>query len=360
MLNRALTLFAIVASCTSAGVAAQPVTGLYVNLGAGADFLQNEIEKPHNGFGPIKRAYKFDPGPAVAVVVGYGLGNGLRLEIEGDYANNHVRGVKLGLPERAGGYEQQYGGFLNGLFDFDLGLPVFPYLGVGVGYQEVELNGINSSAPGTIINGRGTERQGNFAYQAIAGVSYPLSVLPGLSLTAEYRFIGVLTPPAYARGTGNALNSVALVPRATFGNIFNHEILFGVRYAFNAAPPPVLAPDAPPPGPAAARTYLVFFDWDRADLTDRARQVVAAAAQATTRVQVTRIEVSGHTDTSGTARYNQELSLRRAQSVAAELVRRGVPPAAITTQGLGFGRPLVSTGPGVREPQNRRVEIVLR
>ena len=54
----------------------------------------------------------------------------------------------------------------------------------------------------------------------------------------------------------------------------------------------------------AARTYLVFFDWDRADLTDRARQIIAQAAQATTQVQVTRIEVTGNTDTTGTARYN--------------------------------------------------------
>ena len=362
MSNRTFALFSIVASCASGGVAAQPVTGLYVNLGAGVDLLQNEIVKPYNGYGPTKRAYRFDPGPAIAVAGGYGLGNGLRLEVEGDYANSHVRGVKLGQPERAGGHEQQYGGFVNALYDFSVGLPVFPYLGAGIGYQEVELDGINSGQASAIANSHRTESQGAFAYQAIAGLSYPLSVLPGLSLTTEYRFIGVLTPPAFDRGSsnGNTLNGVPLVPRATFGNIFNHEILFGVRYAFNAAPPAVLAPEVPTPGPSAVRTYLVFFDWDRAELTDRARQIVAQAAQATTHLQVTRIEVSGHTDTSGTATYNQGLSLRRAQNVAAELVRQGVPSASITTRGLGFSRPLVLTGSGVREPQNRRVEIVLR
>ena len=77
-------------------------------------------------------------------------------------------------------------------------------------------------------------------------------------------------------------------------------------------------------------------------------------------MQVTRIMVTGNTDTTGTARYNQGLSVRRAQNVAAELVRLGVPRSAITTQGVGFSRPLVNTGPGVREPQNRRVEIVLQ
>ena len=138
--------------------------------------------------------------------------------------------------------------------------------------------------------------------------------------------------------------------------------MLGVRYAFNAAfPPPPPAPmPAAAPQPEVARTYLVFFDWDRSDLTDRARQIIAEAAQATTRVQVTRIEAAGHTDSSGTARYNQGLSVRRAQNVAAELVRLGVPREAITTQGFGQTRPLVQTAEGVREPQNRRVEIVLR
>ncbi len=104
----------------------------------------------------------------------------------------------------------------------------------------------------------------------------------------------------------------------------------------------------------------MFFDWDRADLTDRARQIVAKAAQATTRVQTTRIEVSGYTDTSGAKRYNQGPSVRRAEAVRAELVRLGVPRDAITAQDFGEDRPLVPTVQGVREPQNRRVEIVLR
>jgi OmpA-OmpF porin, OOP family len=70
--------------------------------------------------------------------------------------------------------------------------------------------------------------------------------------------------------------------------------------------------------------------------------------------------VNGYTDTSGTARYNQGLSVRRAQAIAAELVRNGVPATAISIRGFGETNLLVPTGPGVREPQNRRVEIVIR
>jgi outer membrane protein OmpA-like peptidoglycan-associated protein len=103
----------------------------------------------------------------------------------------------------------------------------------------------------------------------------------------------------------------------------------------------------------------VFFDWDRADLTTRGRQIVAEAATASAHVQTTRIEVNGYTDLSGSADYNKRLSVRRGESVTAELVRDGVERDEITVTGYGESDPLVPTAPGVREPQNRRVEIIL-
>jgi outer membrane protein OmpA-like peptidoglycan-associated protein len=140
----------------------------------------------------------------------------------------------------------------------------------------------------------------------------------------------------------------------------NHTFLIGLTYAFGVTPPPPPPPPAPAAAPAPARTYLVFFDFDRADLTDRARQIIAEAATNAPRVQTTRIEVTGHTDTVGSAAYNQALSVRRANAVAAELERRGIPRSQMVITGRGFSQPLVPTGPNVREPQNRRVEIVLR
>ena len=341
--------------------AAQPVAGVYVNLGAGADFLQNQIFRPSDGVAPRKRSYSFDSGAAAEVSIGYGFGNGLRLEVEGNYADVHVRGVKLDAPERAGGHEQQYGGFLNALYDFDLNAPVYPYIGVGAGYQAIELDGVNSSRYGTVVRGNGSEEEGAFSYQGIAGLSYPVGVMPGLSLTAEYRLIGVLSPPSYDRSA--LVSGVEQPTHVTVNNTFNHEAMLGLRYVFGAPPPP--PPSAPPaapapPGEAPARTYLVFFDWDRADLTARARQIVAEAAAASTRVQTTRIEVSGYTDLSGTPAYNQSLSVRRAQTVESELVRDGVPRGEIRIHGYGEGNPLVPTAAGVREPQNRRVEIVMK
>ena len=125
----------------------------------------------------------------------------------------------------------------------------------------------------------------------------------------------------------------------------------------SAAPPPAPAPAV---APTPARTYLVFFDWDRSNLTDRARQIITEAANASRSTQTTRIEVAGHADRSGTPQYNQRLSQRRADAVAAELERQGVPRSAMVIEAFGESRPLVPTADGVREPQNRRVEIVLR
>ena len=110
----------------------------------------------------------------------------------------------------------------------------------------------------------------------------------------------------------------------------------------------------------------MFFDWDRSDLSSRAREIIAEAAQASTRVQTTQIEVNGYTDNSaihpgprGGEKYNMGLSVRRAQSVKAELIRDGVPATAIDIHGYGESHPLVPTGPDTREAQNRRVEIIL-
>ena len=137
-----------------------------------------------------------------------------------------------------------------------------------------------------------------------------------------------------------------------------------ISYTFGNAPAPLPEPppavSPPPVAGAPARTYLVFFDWDRADLTTRARQIVLAAAQASTHVATTQLEVNGYTDLSGTAAYNKKLSIRRAETVENELVRDGVAKNEIFIHGFGESNPLVATAPGVREPQNRRVEIVLK
>ena len=88
--------------------------------------------------------------------------------------------------------------------------------------------------------------------------------------------------------------------------------------------------------------------------------MVADAALNARKVQTTRIEVNGYTDTSGTPTYNKGLATRRAEAVSAQLMKNGIKKEEIVVMSYGDTHPLVPTGPGVREPQNRRVEIILK
>src|SRR5437899_2620515 len=97
-------------------------------------------------------------------------------------------------------------------------------------------------------------------------------------------------------------------------------------------PPP---PPAPPPVAAAPPSFMVFFDWDSTKLSDTALNVLSQAVTAFRSGSNASITATGHTDTSGSPQYNMALSLRRANAVKTELVRQGVPAAAITTVGKG-------------------------
>jgi OmpA-OmpF porin, OOP family len=264
----------------------------------------------------------------------------------------------------------------NVLYDFVNVIPwVQPYIGAGVGMQWVNWQNFHAYNTGRVTVGAVSanpyaldvsssgDAKGVFAYQGIVGFSVPIPSMPGLAITADYRYLGTSgnrsTSATYTATTSTGAKASG-GGNVQFGPTGDNIILVGFRYNFGQTPPPPPAPvAAPAPAVQPARSYLVFFDWDKATLTDRARSIIKEAADNSTHVQYTRIEVNGYTDTSGTPRYNQGLSVRRAQAVAAELVHDGVPQAAITAQGFGETHLLVPTGPGVREPQNRRVEIII-
>ena len=348
----------------------QTVSGLYIGAGAGVNFSENSSLRSDRqlaaglgalGVGGRGRAI-FDPGFVGVASIGSGFGNGLRIEAEGNYRQNDVDKISGfpggGLRNTASGTQSSYGAMGNLIYDFRIpGVPWFvPYIGGGVGYVWREWDDVTArTAGGAQIRSRAIE--GQFAYQAIAGAAFPIRSVPGLALTTEYRYFA--TQPSDFNTRVVAANGAGLAGGQLRASDANHSVLVGLRYAFNT-PRPAPAPMPVAAAPAPARTYLVFFDWDRADLTDRARQIIADAATNARTVSSTRIEVSGHADRTGGAAYNQRLSERRAEAVAMELTRRGIARNEITVQGFGFNRPLVPTAMGVREPQNRRVEIVLR
>jgi len=122
----------------------------------------------------------------------------------------------------------------------------------------------------------------------------------------------------------------------------------------------VTPPPAPAPTPAPApRTFQVFFDFNSTEITPEAARIIMQAADEARRNNVRLVVATGHADRSGTTDYNQRLSERRAAVIRAALSREGVT-GNIQTSGRGESDPLVATDDGVREPRNRRVEIVLQ
>jgi outer membrane protein OmpA-like peptidoglycan-associated protein len=165
---------------------------------------------------------------------------------------------------------------------------------------------------------------------------------------------------------GGLRRSFTLQPLSFEGNTgyIDASAGLGVMHLAEVAPPPPPAPMPPPPPPMAAAPpppthFAVFFDFNRATLTDEAREVVKNAVNVAQQTGMVRIKITGHTDTVGSEGYNDRLSVRRAESVKAEMVADGLSPMQISVEGKGFHDPLVSTGPGVREPQNRRAVIDL-
>jgi OOP family OmpA-OmpF porin len=100
--------------------------------------------------------------------------------------------------------------------------------------------------------------------------------------------------------------------------------------------------------------YLVFFDWDRSDITAGAASVLDAVVKEVNNRGVARVNVVGHTDTSGSTAYNEKLAMRRANAIKKDLIARGISADKISVSGRGENELLVQTNDDVREPANRR------
>jgi len=268
-------------------------------------------------------------GQNVSPQTGWALGGkfgydfiGPRIEVEGLYRQNNNGNFFGG--RAITGQISQVTAMANFLYDFNATGTIVPYIGAGagVGFIDSDYN-LGSTT---------------FAYQGILGVGY--NATSNLRFNLEGRYIGTTNPQV--AGTSWTNNNIAL--------------LAAVQVKFGSAPPP-----PPPPPPAVAPpSFMVFFDWDRSNLSQQALATIKQAADAFKTKGNARITATGHTDTSGPEAYNMALSLRRANAVKDALVREGVPAQAITVIGRGEQGLLVQTGDGVREPQNRRVEIVVQ
>lgn len=327
--------------------------GPFVGIMGGANFT-GDLDVSGAGVG-VNRSVDTDTGYAVIPSIGYRFGNGLRSELEFGYRKNDVDGVS-GSTSGSGEIKAR-SAMLNLLYDVNMNGRVSPYIGGGIGYAKVRYDGVQPvGVPGIGVN----DSDRVFAYQGIAGLSYALS--NAVELAAEYRYFATRDPDMRTSG-GTSVET----------EYKSHAALVGLRYNFGAPKAaPVVMPvaaaapaSAPAPAPvvepaALPRNFLVFFDFDRSDVSDEADSILNDAAAYARANGAVRIAASGHADRSGSDEYNMALSMRRGNAVKARLLALGVPESEITVAAKGETEPLVATEDGVREPQNRRVEIVLQ
>ncbi len=130
-----------------------------------------------------------------------------------------------------------------------------------------------------------------------------------------------------------------------------------------------LAQCPPPPAPPVPQSsfcdqgdtqFVVYFEWDKSRLTNEAAAVVDQASSIAQQCGISGVVLEGHADSSGNASYNVGLSNRRANTVKSALVSRGFQSSSITTEARGESQLAVQTGDNVREPLNRRTEVIIR
>ncbi len=242
--------------------------------------------------------------------------------------------------------------------------PALIYATGGVGFANVNMTATYaaSTVGGVAVPSKSVSDSGLMIGPTVGGgVEYAVS--PNISVAGEYRYTDYGTetlhvgPLATASGAGGALATAKVHGHV---GLDDNTVMLKVNYRFGlppAPPPPMPAAAPAPPPPPAPRVFIVFFDWDKDVITPQGMQIVQQAADAYKSGAPVQIQVTGYTDRSGSPGYNQRLSERRAHNVAKALEGLGVPRSQMAVSGRGENDNRVPTANGVREPQNRRVEI---
>ena len=112
--------------------------------------------------------------------------------------------------------------------------------------------------------------------------------------------------------------------------------------------------------PQRAASFTLYFVEGKDEFTEDSKRIVEAVFNEIAKRPVPDVVVVGHTDGVGSDQLNDALARQRAETVRAELIRRGVAPENVQASGRGKREPLIPTPDGVAEPRNRRVEIFVR
>jgi len=330
----------VYALATNAAAGHRPV-GWYVAVEGGVNWVDDGDIQFEPGPGPTNWEVEFESGWAVFADLGYRWPNNWRLELEAGFRENDVDCISFGGPciPGAWGEVSQFTAMVNVLHDIDLTARTTLSIGLGFGGDFVD---VDTPFP--------LQDDDDFAIagQGIAQLTHELSERLDFILT--YRYM-VSDDPEFD----------LIGPGAVEYENENHTLTIGLRFDLQAEPAayvePVTTTAPPPPPPSEPRQFIVFFGFNKSHLTREAQAVVEEAAESAIRGNFVSIVVTGHTDTVGSAKYNQKLSERRAGVVKRALVNQGINPRAITAEGRGETILMVQTGDREMEARNRRATI---
>jgi len=324
--------------------------GWYVGIEGGANWVDDNdgFVGFNSGIPILPDTISFDTGWAVLATVGYAFDQNWRIELEGGYRKNDVDVFSiLSTPTTpAGGDLSQISIMANVLFDVPLTDRLDFTVGVGAGAAYTKFDPTFAFGPGA----PGDDDDWTFAYQGIAGLSY--AITDRLDLTLQYRYQHV-NDPSFTVPRGATADNYA------FDDIENHTVSIGLRYDLFDEPAPLtpVAPPPPPPPPPEATQFIIYFGFNKCNITNEADQVLSEAAEVAKSTGEATVQIVGHTDTVGSNSYNQKLSQCRADAAKSNLVGKGVSSSAISAMGRGESELLVKTGDNVKEPQNRRATV---
>ncbi len=268
--------------------------------------------------------------------VGFAFDNRMRLEFEAGYRNNDID--RIDTVAINDGELNEWSGFFNGHYDQPIGQRWNISFGAGVGADSVRFDDALSEDTDTV-----------FAAQGIVGLVYQVG--PHWDIMLNYRYLWA-NDPEFTNVFGDTDNM----------EIAKHTVTLGFRYGYDSVAPPPPPPAAPPPPPAEPSKptqFIIFFGWDKCDITAEADRVLGEAASTAKSEGTAAVRIVGHTDTSGSPAYNQRLSECRSGAAKTNMVGKGIPEGAISTSGKGESDLMVQTGDGVKEPQNRRATVDL-
>jgi OOP family OmpA-OmpF porin len=216
MLGRVIAVL-LSSLCFTLPAAALPPEGgnFYVGLDAGASFV---ADSDISG-GGLSGVASFDPGFNVGAAFGYRFLEHFRSELNTSYRRANVDKVTGGGETLIGaGDAGVFSAMVNGYFDWDLGIPVKPYIGVGIGVGVVMVDS-DASANVLIVDDSTAE----FAWNVMGGLSF--EVVENVIISGGYRYFSTLDATLDATLVGFGSGSVD-------GEIGVHELIFGVRYEF--------------------------------------------------------------------------------------------------------------------------------